>query len=143
VPLPDPAPGLVIRYGYLWFDQHRRGQEEGSKDRPCVIVLSVTREEDDTVVTVAPITHTPPRSTNEAVEIPPATKRRLGLDEDRSWIVVSEVNRFRWPGPDVRQVSPARPGVYDFGFLPPALFKVVKTRLLAFARNSALKTAPR
>jgi len=37
-----------------------------------------------------------------AVEISHETKRRLGLDDDRSWIVLTEANRFAWPGPDLR-----------------------------------------
>ena len=38
--LPTPRPGLVIRYAYLWADEHRRGAEEGLKDRPCAIVAA-------------------------------------------------------------------------------------------------------
>jgi hypothetical protein len=34
-----PAPGLVIRYVYLWSHEWVRGQEEGVKDRPCAIIL--------------------------------------------------------------------------------------------------------
>jgi hypothetical protein len=26
VPFPEPVPGLVIRYGYLWAEEHARGQ---------------------------------------------------------------------------------------------------------------------
>jgi hypothetical protein len=48
-----------------------------------------------------------------------ATKRRLGLDEASSWVVLSEGNRFAWPGPDMRRVTAGR---FDYGFLPPALF---------------------
>ncbi len=58
--LPDPTPGLVIGYAYLWRDEARSGQEEGRKDRPCVIILSVQTLRGETVVTVAPITHAPP-----------------------------------------------------------------------------------
>jgi len=143
VPLPDPAPGLVLRYAYLWYDQHRRGQDEGSKDRPCVVVLSIASEDGETTVAVAPITHTAPRIAGEAVEIPDATRRRLGLDGERSWVVVSEVNRFRWPGPDVRPVHPSRPGAYDYGFLPPGLFLQVRAGVVAAAKRGSLKTAPR
>jgi hypothetical protein len=39
-----------------------------------------------------------PDRLDEAVEIPAVVKRHLGLDEARSWIVVSEINRFIWPG---------------------------------------------
>jgi hypothetical protein len=38
MPLPDPKPGLVIHYSYLWAHEHARGHEEGVKDRPAVIV---------------------------------------------------------------------------------------------------------
>jgi len=33
-----PEVGLVIRHGYLWWNEARAGREEGVKDRPCVIV---------------------------------------------------------------------------------------------------------
>ncbi len=46
MPIPNPEPGLVISYAYLWHDEHRAGREEGQKDRPSVIVLAVEREAD-------------------------------------------------------------------------------------------------
>ena len=59
--IPNPEPGLVISYAYLWHDEHRAGLEEGQKDRPSVIVLAVERKADGaTLVTVSPITHTAP-----------------------------------------------------------------------------------
>jgi hypothetical protein len=60
VPLPLLHPNLVIRYAYLWHDDYRRGQEEGDKDRPCMIVLTAEDAAGETMVTVLPITHTPP-----------------------------------------------------------------------------------
>ncbi len=39
--LPKPVPGLVIRYSYLWYGEHRQGHEEGTKDRPCAIVAAI------------------------------------------------------------------------------------------------------
>jgi len=41
VPLPEPVPGLVIRYSYLWYAEHVLGREEGQKDRPCAIVAAI------------------------------------------------------------------------------------------------------
>jgi hypothetical protein len=143
VPLPDPIPGLVLQYAYLWHDQHRKGLEESTKDRPCVVVLSVAQTDGGTVVTVAPITHSPPRFAGEAVEIPRVTKQRLGLDEERSWIVLTEVNRFRWPGPDLRPVPGAGKGVYHYGVLPPSLFAQVRTGILEWARRLKLLATPR
>jgi hypothetical protein len=128
VPLPTPELGLVISYAYLWSSEAEEGREEGLKDRPCALVLSARDEDGDTVVAVVPVTHSPPLRPEEAVEIPPAVKRRLGLDQARSWIVVSEINRFVWPGPDLRQVSSAEPERFEYGFLPPGLFRQVIER---------------
>lgn len=143
MPLPDPKPGLVIRYAYLWHDEHIQGREEGRKDRPCAVILSTVREQGETVVTVAPITHTPPRSSVEAVEIPRVTKQRLGLDADQSWVVVSEINRFSWPGPDIRLIDPRKPGEYAYGYLPPRLFTTIKHSLVTLAKALKLKTVHR
>jgi hypothetical protein len=133
--LPEPEPGLVINYAYLWHHEHEAGQEEGRKDRPSVIVLSVEGRHGATVVTVLPITHVGPRLApgwpqvgprlaDEGVEIPAAVKRHLGLDDAPSWVLVSEGNEFEWPGHDLRK---RRGGSYGYGFLPPRLFdRIVK-----------------
>lgn len=132
--LPDPAPGLVIGYAYLWRNEARRGQQEGRKDRPCVIVLSVQNRDGRTVVTVAPITHTAPASPDIAVEIPVETKKRLGLDSARSWIIAADLNRFIWPGVDLRPTARGR-YAYAHGLLPPALYAQVRDKVLALART--------
>lgn len=134
-----PVPGQVIRYSYLWADEHGRGHEEGAKDRPCVIVLAVEDMQDgNELVTVLPVTHSPPANSTLSIEVPPTTKRRLGLDDERSWIVFSEANRFVWPGPDIRFLPGRRTIVY--GELPNKLFEMTKQRfLLALrARNTSL-----
>jgi len=100
--IPNPEPGLVVSYSYLWRDEYKAGHEEGRKDRPSVIVLALEQANDGTLVTVLPITHSPPSDPDAAIEIPPRVKRHLGLDDDRSWIVVSEGNDFLWPGYDLR-----------------------------------------
>jgi hypothetical protein len=143
VPLPDPVPGLVLHYSYLWHDQHRQGLEEGTKDRPCVVVLAVTREDGEIVVTVVPMTHAPPRSAGQAVEIPTMTKRRLGLDEGRSWIIVTEINRFRWPGPDLRVLPGTPTGTYAYGVVPPGLFRQVREGIVSWVRSRKLRAVPR
>ena len=58
--LPQPVPGLVIRYAYLWADEHQRGQAEGRKDRPSAVILVTADEDGDRIVTVLPVTHSPP-----------------------------------------------------------------------------------
>lgn len=110
MPIPPPEPGLVISYAYVWDREARRGQEEGRKDRPCVITLVVERHPgEETVVTVLPVTHRPPDDPAAAVEIPQPVKRYLGLDGERSWVIVSEGDRFVWPGYDLRKVPGGDP----------------------------------
>ena len=44
--IPDPVPGLDIRYAYLWSHDAKAGHEEGIKDRPCAILLSAVTKLD-------------------------------------------------------------------------------------------------
>lgn len=141
--LPAPHPGLVVRYAYLWWREFQEGREEGTKDRPCAIVLTAEEVEGETLVTVVPITHGPPEDLDAAVEIPTATKSRLGLDAERSWIVVGETNTFVWPGPDLRPIDRNRPGEFSYGVLPPGLFRQMRDRLVAVHRARKLKSVPR
>ena len=138
--LPKPETGLVIRYSYLWESEVRRGREEGVKDRPCAVVLASQTAPDGKIkVTVAPITHTPPERGTTAIEVPPKVGQHLGLDAAKSWIVTSEVNRFTWPGPDVR---PANKKGYAFGHLPNRLAASVRDGVFECARDQ-LKTVER
>ncbi len=129
--LPVPVPGLVIRYSFLWREAAAKGQEEGEKDRPCAVVLVTTDTKGDQVVLVLPVTHSPPTNSELAVEIPAETKGRLGLDDDRSWIVVTDANRFVWPGPDLRPSHAGDISSVAYGHLPRALFHEVRNK---FAR---------
>lgn len=142
MPLPTPTPGLVIGYAYLWRHEALRGLEEGRKDRPCVIVLAVEMVDGQTVVTVAPITHSPPTRPEIAVEIPAATKARLGLDGERSWAVASDLNRFVWPGVDLRPVA-RDAETCAYGLLPASLYRDVRDRVLALARAGRAAMTPR
>lgn len=128
--LPTPEPGLVICYAYLWHEQYRAGKEEGSKDRPSVVLLVVKHDDDGTLVTVLPVTHAAPQDPKSAVELPVAVKQHLGLDDERSWIVVSEGNEFLWPGYDLRKIP--RTDRYEYGFLPPRFFDQVRMAVLAW-----------
>ncbi len=126
---------MVIRYAYLWRADYLRGLEEGTKDRPCAILLAVTNEAGDRKVLVLPITHTPPRVADHAIEIPLATKHRLGLDHERSWIVLTEANRFVWPGPDLRPAIPGDATSVLYGELPGNFFRKVRERWLALSTS--------
>lgn len=133
--------GYVLRYSYLWHDEFLEGREEGIKDRPVLVLALVAMDEDGTrVVRVLPVTHSPPHHPADAVEIPRATKARLGLDSDRSWVVLTESNRFTWPGPDIRSID-SESGYY--GPIPPALFTEIKRRFVLMARAGSHRSTPR
>lgn len=127
---PSPYPGLVIRYAYLWKREADAGREEGSKDRPCAIVMAVVTQDGEREVLVLPITHSPPANPADAVEIPSQTKARLGLDADRSWVVITEANAFVWPGPDLRPIPGQDESTIVHGALPPRFFAHVRDRFL-------------
>ena len=133
MPLPEPHPGLVIHYSYLWAREHSSGGEEGRKNRPCAIVLARQVTPEVTVVTVVPVTHSPPVTPADAIEIPAQVKHHLGLDHAKSWAVLTEVNQFIWPGPDLTMI----PGTsrYHFGVLPPGFFNELRDRLIRNIRN--------
>ena len=133
----------MIRYAYLWRSERERGQEEGAKDRPCAVLLSVANNAGEQTVIVLPITHTPPRKDVEAVEIPAATKRRLGLDDERSWIVLTEANRFNWPGPDLRPQRPGDAASVAYGELPGDLFRHIRNRWVALSAERQSAIVPR
>ena len=143
MPFPTPEPGLVIRYSFLWREQAARGQDEGEKDRPCAVVVTTKNEMGETIVIVLPITHTPPRNKDLAVEIPAATKQRLGLDDDRSWIVVTDANRFIWPGPDLRPRVAGDASSVAYGVLPAKLFNEVRDKLAAAVAARLAGAVPR
>ena len=143
--IPDPGPGLVIGYSYLWEAEYRAGREEGGKDRPCAVVIATRTEDGDIVVSVAPITHRQPADPEDALEVPPDVKRALGLDDARSWLICAELNRFVWPGPDLRPVARQRPGQFVYGVLPrPFMLRVFErlTALRARRRVSAVVRSP-
>jgi hypothetical protein len=143
VSLPIPRPGLVISYAYLWAREHGGGIEEGAKNRPCAIVAARQMIEGREVVTVVPITHTAPTDIGDGVEIPSGIKTLLGLDDQRSWIVVTETNDFLWPGPDLRPRSGTRPGRFDYGMLPPRFYAHVRDRIVQAHLHRRLKRVPR
>ena len=140
---PEPHAGLVIRYSYLWKREFDAGREEGTKDRPCAIVMTVVDEDGDKEVLVLPVTHSPPADPADAIEIPAATKSRLGLDGERSWIVIMEANEFVWPGPDLRTVPGRDESTIAYGPLPPRFFAYVRDKFLERDRHEKSRRVKR
>lgn len=112
-----------VRYDYLWNDEKLAGRAEGAKVRPCAVVLVRTiNQQGRLAVMLVPMTHSPPSHPANAIEIPETVKRHLGLDDQRSWVIVSEVNTVAWDDPGIVPVSEAR---WDYGFLPEKLTRQI------------------
>ena len=141
--IPRPVAGQVIRYSYLWRREILGERDEGGKDRPSTVILAAFVEDGETRVYVLPITHRSPGPETHAIEIPMRVKRHLGLDGDRSWIILDEINDFIWPGHDLRPVPGSAPPRIDYGVLPPRFFDEVRTAFLALARNRRVQRVPR
>jgi hypothetical protein len=89
----------------------------------------------ETEVYISPITHTPPKKPERAMQIPVATKKRLGLDGESSWIITTEINRFIWPGPDIRPVPGGGPA---YGLLPTTMTRDLVQQTKDNARDRLL-----
>jgi hypothetical protein len=109
--LPEPKPGLVIRYDYLWTHEAATGREQG-KDRPACLVAATDAIASPRFVVILPITHTPPLGDAIGVEIPAKVRQAVGLDDAPSWVIVSEHNVDLWPNGGLSPV-PSRPGVFS------------------------------
>jgi hypothetical protein len=105
-----------------------------------VVVARIVRG-DAAELLVAPITHSPPERAEDGVEMPPSVKRHLGLDRERSWIVLTELNRFLWPGPDIRPAPDSDSPLYDA--IPEWLFVKMRGGIAAVARAGRLKLTKR
>ena len=142
MPLPKPEPGLVISYSYLWARRAEQGHEEAEKSRPCAIVLSTVEVGDSITVMALPITHSPPVPSGAGIEVPAITRKRLGLDDAPCWIMISELNRFIWPGPDLRPV-PGSTDRFAYGLLPPRFFRTVRDSLIQRLKQDLVKATSR
>ena len=140
---PLPQPGLVIRYAYLWKREAAAGGEEGVKDRPCALVVAFKDAEEKTQVFVLPITHNAPQAPDSGIEIPRRVKEYLGLDFQRSWVIINEANLFAWPGPDLRPAPGQGPESIAYGLLPPRFFRIVRDAHLALARERRVSVVVR
>jgi hypothetical protein len=133
VALPEPRPGLVVRYDYLWADEAAAGRDHG-KDRPACLVAASDPAAAPRFVVLLPITHARPAGDTVGIEIPPAVRRALGLDDAPAWVIVSEHNVDEWPNAGLSPL-PGRPGVFAYGFVPPGLFARIKAGFLERAEQ--------
>lgn len=130
---PEPTPGLVVRYDYLWSREAAAGRDQG-KDRPTCLVAASDSLTRPRYVVLLPITHTPPDGDTVGIEIPTKVSQAIGLDDERSWVVVSEYNVDEWPNAGLSPL-PGGPSKFSYGFVPPGLFKMIKAKFLQLAKQ--------
>ena len=137
-----PAVGDVIRYAYLWSHESGAGREGGTKDRPAAIVALLRGDAGRDEVVVFPVTSSHPTDAAAGVEIPAATRDRLGLQDGPCWVIVTEVNIFVWPGPDLRRPENANDG-FVYGSLSHALMLRIKQSFAAWRARGRVRAIRR
>jgi len=135
-----PQIGEVVCHAYLWRNQADRGQSEGTQDRPCVVIHRQEERDGSSRVFVIPVTHTEPFDSERSITIPVVTKNRLGLDEQPSWVITSELNHFKWPGFDMRPTPDSRP---SYGLLPNALTRQLINQVKSNSQDQSLSSINR
>ena len=141
VALPEPKPGLVVRYDFLWTHEAVAGREQG-KTRPACLVAAADPSVLPRYVVLLPITHTPPAGDTEGIEVPMRVRQAIGLDETPSWVIVSEHNIDKWPNAGLSPLS-GQPDNFSYGYIPPGLFARIKARYLELARSKTSRTVRR
>jgi hypothetical protein len=134
VALPDPKPGLIVRYDYLWSREAAAGRDQG-KDRPACLVAASDSLTRPRYVVLLPITHSMPDGGTIGIEIPAKVKQAIGLDDAPSWVIISEYNVDEWPNAGLSPI-PGKPGSFSYGFIPPRLFAQIKAKFLELARQN-------
>lgn len=129
---------MVVRYDYLWSREAAAGRDQG-KDRPACLVAASDSQTSPRFVVLLPITHSPPDNETVGVEIPAKVGAAIGLDDQPSWVIVSEHNIDEWPNAGLSPI-PGKPGTFSYGFVPPGLFAEIKNRFLDLARRN--RSAP-
>src|SRR3546814_11248210 len=113
-----------------------------AKAQPTCIVAAIKRLVRPRYVRLLPLTHTPPTGDTVGVEIPPKVKQALRLDDEPSWVIVSEHNVDEWPIAGVSAVPGTRDG-FAYGLVPPGLFRLHRARVLEPARRTKAGAARR
>jgi len=132
---------MVLRYDYLWSREAIQGRQQG-KDRPTCLVAASDSRINPSYVVLLPITHSRPTGDTVGIEIPDKVKKAIGLDDEPSWVIVSDYNIDEWPNAGLSQI-PGKSGVYSYGFLPPSLFATVKSKFTQLVREKRARSVKR
>ena len=105
--LPDPKPGLLVRYDTLWTHEAATGRDQG-KTRPACLIAATDPTHRPRHVVLLSITHTRP----VGIEMPARVRQALGLDGPPNWLIVSEHNIDERPNAGLSPV-PGRPDTFS------------------------------
>jgi hypothetical protein len=136
--------GMVLSYAYLWAEEYGQGKKEGAKNRPVAVIAVRSDLGPSDLVYVVPVTHSPPQRDADKLKIPLDIKRRLQLDDEPSWIDVTELNAFVWPGYDLRPVAQGDAGATcSYGYLPSRFLRKIQNAIQQSRAEQKLKLVPR
>lgn len=140
-----PRPGLVIHYDFLWKEDERAGKESSDKDHPsAIMMMSKPTPSGDHLVYLCPISHSPPRAGETAVELPPKVSRYLGLDGDRQWLKTHQINQVFWEKDRIPfGVAKNKAGNWEYGEVPKPLAEQAFAQLQENAKSKELKNVIR
>lgn len=108
-----------------------------------MVVLTTETQGARTIVTVAPMSTQPPHDGDSAVEVPAQVRNHLGLGDRRSWIVSGELNRFVWPGPDLRPILSSQGTTPYYGNVPERLLLAVRKQIAQAVAAGKMRTTKR
>ncbi len=138
---PEPQPGQIIRFDYLWKREEERGAMQGMKDRPCVVLAKTTCEHTGAeAVIVCPITHSPPYEDQECVRISKKDSRQMGLSKSEQWVKTDEANVVPWSDPGIIRATPTK---WLFGRVPKYAFEAIRQSVLDCSKKQRLEMVNR
>ena len=83
--------GDVVLYAYLWWREHRAGEETGRKARPACVMIVMPAGRGVGKALLFPITSTPPGAGTAYISVPETEAKRAGLYTP-AWVIVEEFN---------------------------------------------------
>ena len=138
-----PQPTDVLSYVYLWARDADAGRDEGSKERPVVVVLATQPVGTRARVTVAPVTTKTPLPSDAAIEMPAPVRRQLGWAMIGAGSSRRRRTAFLWPGPDLRPLRREGDGSPYYGKVPGDLLRRVREAYVRIGRRSCGYAAER
>jgi hypothetical protein len=77
---------------------------------------------------LCPITHTEPTPPSVGIEISSEDSKESGLDDQRSWVIVSEVNKVSWSSGRFERTNF---GKWEYGELPEQVMMAIREAIVA------------